>query len=271
MKREFLHLRDYIQDLQSRGCYFFDRNDAISHIGSSSTNFKRMAQRLSEKHQIKRLLGNCIVIVPVEYQSVGVIPPTWFIHDFMTHIGVNYHVGLLTAAAIYGASHQQPMVFQVVCDKVLRPIKVGNQHIVFYYRKNIDKKYSDFVKTPTGKMLVSKIELTLCDCLRYIDAVGGINQVATLFKELFEENAIDINKIIGLLDNGFIELANVQRLGYLMEYIELNEFSDKLYQQIKNRGLRYYSLVSSNHSTVGQKKNSKWKLIINKTVELDDL
>ncbi len=272
MKQRFYHLRDYIHDLQSRGVYFFIRTDAILSIGGCATRFKRMAQRLSEKNRIKRLLNDFFVIVPTEYQFTGMIPATWFIHEFMTHINANYYTGLLTAAAIYGASHQQSMIFQVVCDKKsLRPIRLGNQRIGFYYRKVVDKKYSDFVKTPTGKMLVSKVELTVCDCLRYVDAVGGTNQVLTLFSELFEENAIDFDKIIELLDNGLVELSNIQRLGYLTEYLKLNEFSDKLYRQIKSRRLQYYPLIPSVHCKASNQKDRKWKLIINENVEADNL
>ena len=48
-----------------------------------------------------------------------------WIDDLMRFHHVPYYVGLLSAAALHGAAHQQPQEFQVVSGAVLRPLTVG--------------------------------------------------------------------------------------------------------------------------------------------------
>jgi hypothetical protein len=60
---------------------------------------------------------------PLEYREAGGPPASWFIDDLMRFLGQPYYVGLLSAAAIHGAAHQQPMVFQgrvVICLGAVR-------------------------------------------------------------------------------------------------------------------------------------------------------
>ena len=43
-----------------------------------------------------------------ENRVAGAPPASWYIDDFMKAIGAPYYVGVLTAAALHGAAHQQP-------------------------------------------------------------------------------------------------------------------------------------------------------------------
>ena len=63
------------------------------------------------------------------------LPATWFIDALMKHFSQEYYVGLLTAAALHGAAHQQPMTFQVITDKRTRNITVGELFIEFICKK----------------------------------------------------------------------------------------------------------------------------------------
>ena len=65
------------------------------------------------------------MIVPLEYLHAGGPPPSLFIDDLMKAMERPYYVGLLSAAALHGASHQQPQEFQVFSDRPIRPIQVG--------------------------------------------------------------------------------------------------------------------------------------------------
>ena len=49
------------------------------------------------------------VVVPGGYCSAGGPPAIWFIEDLMRHLGRRYYVALLSAAALHGAGHQQPV------------------------------------------------------------------------------------------------------------------------------------------------------------------
>ena len=52
----------------------------------------------------------------------------------MAHIGVDYRVSLLSAAAVHGSSHQAAMVFQVIAPKQLRSFETGHHRIQFVYQ-----------------------------------------------------------------------------------------------------------------------------------------
>ncbi|MET0637788.1 MAG: type IV toxin-antitoxin system AbiEi family antitoxin [Chitinophagaceae bacterium] len=54
----------------------------------------------------------------------------------MNSLNKKYYVGLLSAAALYGAAHQQPMEFFVITEKpALRNIKSKKLKINFYVKK----------------------------------------------------------------------------------------------------------------------------------------
>ena len=53
-------------------------------------------------------------IIPVEYSSVGMIPPVLYIDDLMKYLGRPYYISLLSAAVFYGAAHQRPQEFSVI-------------------------------------------------------------------------------------------------------------------------------------------------------------
>jgi predicted transcriptional regulator of viral defense system len=119
-------LPDYIDTLQSQGQYWFLRHRAMSDVNLSSDAFKLAAYRLIKKTRIQRIRGEFYVIIPLEYRSVGCLPAPWFIDDLMQYCRSDYYVGLLSAAALYGAAHQQPMTFQVITNCTLQD-KIAGQ------------------------------------------------------------------------------------------------------------------------------------------------
>jgi AbiEi antitoxin C-terminal domain len=97
---------------------------------------------------------------------------------------LGYYVGLLSAAAVHGSSHHQPQEFQVVTDRSVRPITVGQTRIRFFASKFIDKAAVTEVKTPTGTMRISTPETTAIDLVRFAKAAGYLDNVATVLSEL---------------------------------------------------------------------------------------
>src|SRR5438128_2748406 len=119
---EKVSLLEYLDTLQSRGRYFFTKKDALTDLGCSEETLERSIRRLERKKRVANIKPGFITITPVEYKSWGVIPSEWFIHPLMQYLECSYYVGLLSAAALYGAAHQQPQQFQVITDKVVRKI-----------------------------------------------------------------------------------------------------------------------------------------------------
>jgi hypothetical protein len=78
------------------------------------------------------------------------------------------------------------MEFQVVTDKRLSSIHAGQSLLTFHFRKDMGVIAAgiDAHKTETGTMQVSGAELTALDLLRYPDAAGGIDAIATVLMDL---------------------------------------------------------------------------------------
>ena len=105
-----------VDDLQSGGRCTFDRSEALSALRVDALNLKKAATRLGSKRRIVAPRRGFYVIVPLEYRATGAPPPSWFSDNLMRHLGRPYYVGVLSAAALHGAGHQQPQEFQVMTD-----------------------------------------------------------------------------------------------------------------------------------------------------------
>lgn len=266
MKRYISGLIDYVDTLQSEGQYWFLRSQALEVLGVSADAFKLAAYRLAKKGRIKRIHAEFFVIVPLEYQSVGCLPASWFIDDLLKYCQADYYVGLLSAAAIYGAAHQQPMAFQVMSNRRLQSKVAGQLRLEYHYKKTIKAIHSQQIKTETGYMQVSTSEVTLCDIVRYMDAAGQIHNVATVIDEMAEQ--VSISNIIALIKGADVEIATIQRLGYLMEYLNFSVDLAPLQQVIKDNQPHYRSLVTGSDAKVLE-RNKRWRVLVNERVEPD--
>jgi predicted transcriptional regulator of viral defense system len=257
-------LYKYVDQLQSRGGYVFTENDVMEALQCSVVAFRHAALRLIAKKRIARVRPGYYVIVPMEYNLVGVPPPNWYIDKLMRDYYIlPYYVGLLTAAALYGAAHQQPQVFQIITTKVLKPIILPRTKIRFYVKKNINDQFLTRKNTPTGYMTVSSPELTALDLVQYIESAGHLNNVATVLIELVE--TIDVNRLVVVAKQ--FPLAIVQRLGFLLEtFTELT--IEPLYQWVSTQDTRAIGL-RADRGYKKSKQNKRWKIWVNEKVEPD--
>lgn len=258
-------LPQYVDYLQSKGSYILLRENAINTLGMSPLAFNMAVCRLTQKGRVMMVRQGFYAIVPLEYRNAGGIPASWFIDSLMQFHKQPYYVGLLSAAALHGAAHQQPQEFQVVTNKVLRPITVGRTQIRFFLKREINSPFVTKIKTMTGYMCVSIPELTAVDLLKYLDAAGQINNAATVIVELAEK--IDSKKLLAVVTKS--ELPIVKRLGYLLDTFTHTELTKPLYEWFCRKKTTFSSLVSS-RSNKNIVKNQKWKLFINEKIEIDE-
>ncbi|MBI4604007.1 MAG: type IV toxin-antitoxin system AbiEi family antitoxin [Planctomycetes bacterium] len=241
------------------------REQALAALGVSDEALKKAVRRLVEKRRLAVPRRGFYVIVPVEYREVGAPPPSWFIDALMKFHDQPYYVGILSAAALQGAAHQQPQEFQVVTSAQLRPVVAGRSRIRFFRKCHIERTPTVGIKTETGAMNVSRPEATALDLLRYLEAAGHLGHVVTVLAELAERldalRLADIAKAEG-------DLSNAQRLGYLLEQVGAGEVAGALAEWIASQRPRFVALRPG-HPSRRAPKVARWRVVVNERVEAE--
>jgi predicted transcriptional regulator of viral defense system len=258
-------LEKWVNDLQANGRYSFLRSEAVAESGLTPEAVKKALQRLSQRGRIAKAKDYFYVIVPLEYSRVGAPPPSWYIHDLMAAIKLPYYVGLLTAAAQHGSSHQQPQEFQVTTDRSVRPIVVGNARIRFFASKFVNDAAAQDVKTPTGIMRVSTPETTAIDLVRFAKAAGYLDNVATVISEL--SDSLNPKKLLAAakLTN---DVPNAQRLGYILDQVKARELAKPLHAWIARQSAHLVPLRSGRLDTEAS-EDRRWQILVNRPLEIE--
>ena len=257
-------LSEYVDSLQSKGRYIFTQQQAIRDLVSSAATIRVAASRLIAKQRIVKLRFTLYLIVPLEYKAAGAPPASWYIDALMQHHKQPYYVALLSAAALHGAAHQQPQIFQVITNKPLRPAIIGRTKIEFIVKKNIEGSAVIPIKTTTGYMRVSTTETTAFDLIHYVKRSGYLNNVATVLTELSE--TIDPEKL--LIAAKQEKLVVVQRTGYLIANYGKKETTNLLLQWLKTQRSSAIALRTDKEH-VNKKRDPDWKVWVNEIIEID--
>lgn len=259
-------LAAFVDALQAHGRYVFSKEEAAGALKLSEVALKSAARRLRAKNRLARPRRGLFVIVPLEYLSAGAPPPPWYIDELMKFHGHPYYVGLLSAAALHGAGHQQPQEVQIVTDAPLRPTRAGRARIHFFVKRSIDRTATVEVKTYTGRMRVSSPEATALDLVRYNKHAGSLSNVATVLAELAEK--LDRLRLVEAAQAD-VELACVQRLGFLLELVGARHLTGPLSRWLATRTVRP-TLLRTDRSAEGSCRDPRWHVLVNETVEADE-
>ena len=258
-------LSGWVDSRQSQGLYFFTREEAIQSLQQTETAFKQAAARLAKKKRIARIHRGFFIIIPLEYASTGVLPAEWFIADLMRYMGQHYYVGLLSAAVLHGAAHQQPQQFHVVTTVPLREIQTNLLAIAFFFKTKFAGVQVTKIKVQTGHIRVSTPEATAIDLIRYAKRIGGVDRVLTVLQELGE--AMEPEKLVEAVKADG-RIAYAQRLGFLLERAGFSDLTYSLSQWAQERKPLPARLEPS-IPTSGCKKDQRWKILVNVDVESD--
>lgn len=258
-------LLEWIESRQSRGIYYFTREDVLKELKQDKKVLDQAIFRLYSKSRVVSVYRGFYLIIPVEYKTWGVLPVDWFISDLMAYLEQPYYVGLLTAADYHGASHQKPQVFHVVTNKPVRAVTCKRVKIKFFVKKNISSSPVERRNTQTGYLNISTPEATSIDLLRYLYSSGGLSNVLTVLQELSEkinpDTLVEAAEIDGCM-------AYIQRLGWLIERTEYANKASKLKKWVENINPPFVPL-DSKLPIKQSEKNQHWRLWINTKVEGD--
>lgn len=269
-----LKIRDWVLQLPQRGRLTFSNDDIFKQYPS----FRKEAiastlKRLVKNGKIRSVWRGFYVVVPVEYELRGVVPPIFYIDQLMSHLQKDYYIGLLNAAQIYGAAHQQPQEFTVIVGKTgLRDKLKNGVKINFVTKKEIPHDFIRKKVSQTGYISLSSPELTAFDLLLYQKEVGSLGRVCTVLNELVDE--MDFEK----LTPDFLMLfpaAIIQRFGYILgEVLERADKAEVFLDKTKQAGIKFRKTLLKPNAQSDKlseyPQNETWKIKINEQIEIDE-
>lgn len=256
-------MAQWVESLQSHGRYAFTRLDAMSETGRSFIATQTALRRLKERGRVVSPRRGFYVVVPPEYRATEAPPASWFIDDLMRFVGQPYYVGLLSAAALHGAAHQQPMVFQVVTDRPTRIARAGGVSLHFVKSGVVERVRVIDVQTETGSMRVASPETTALDLVRYPAAAGHLSNVATVLVELCER--IEADALAAQMH--LVRVPDIQRLGYLLDAVGEVDLALPLAAWLEQRRPRVVPLRTGG-PTEGN-LDRRWRVLVNEDLEAD--
>jgi predicted transcriptional regulator of viral defense system len=246
-------LHDWIEALPEDGRYVFTRAETTGVTDASDAAIKMTLYRLKRSGAIVSPRRDFFVVVPREYRSAGCPPATWFIDDLMRHLGRRYYVALLSAAALHGAGHQQPMAFQVIADAAERDIEVGRVRLEFHVSNRFEGAATQSMQTETGTMIVATPETTAFDLVRF-PAAAGLSE--KLDPEALAAGADRVSR------------SDVQRLGWLLDFVEESALADCLATTLADKRLLPTPLTAA-RDAADAPLDPRWRVLVNDDVEPD--
>ncbi|MDR2948737.1 MAG: type IV toxin-antitoxin system AbiEi family antitoxin [Prevotella sp.] len=264
-------VKKWIEEMQSSGKSCFSFSEAlVSFPAHHADSLKRSLTRLSGKRKICSVWKGFYVIIPLEYQSKGIVPAVFYIDQLMRFLGRDYYISLLNAAEFYGAAHQRPMEFSVMTTPPsLRSTSKKDIKINFNNKSLILSHYTEQRKTPTSYINISAPELTATDLIQFEKVIGGLNRASTVLYELaascrFKKLKADFFE--------YVPVPVIQRLGYLLEAeLDCQKQADELYFVAGKYGCQFRRTPLKNRKSIaGYPVNEKWNIIINEQIEIDE-
>ena len=260
-----MKVKEYIDSLVSKGRYHFTLKELKENLEFSKESIRVNLARLKKAGEIASPARGYYIVIPLEYRSLGSLPPDQFIPGLMKFWDIPYYVGLLSAGMYYGAAHQQPQVFQVMTSVSRENLEVGRVRVTFYMNKYLDQCPVREFNTARSVLLVSSPEATALDLVAYPRASAGFSNILTVLSELVE--SMDLEEFRKVLHTKR-DVPVLQRLGYLLEVLEENAFANLIAQHLDNCRCDKVMLNPRNPRREGE-SSKRWKLVINEHIESD--
>ena len=256
----------FVDARQRLGQYSFTDSELAAASPQSPVARRAALGRLHRLGRVVRPLPRhrFFVVVPHEHHSAGAPPLAWYLDALMRFLGVpDYYVGLLTAAQWHGASHFAVQETQVVVPHQMRPIQVGRERIRFV-TKSAAAATPVVVRTAEGGTVrVSTPEATAADLVRYADAAGGLNLVATVLAELAPRlNPAALTAAVAATP----DQAAAQRLGFILDQVAGGRLTAPLARWLAAQHPRIRPL-DAQAPVAGAAVDPRWRLRLNTIVE----
>ena len=129
------YIDEYLDELRSKGRYAFTLDEPKERFNVSDKALNQNMYRVKLKKKIVQVRKGFYTLLPAEYSRQGIIPVNMFVDDMMKALGKKYYVGLISAAALHGAGHQQPMETFIITERpALRSIRNKKLKLNFFIK-----------------------------------------------------------------------------------------------------------------------------------------
>lgn len=257
------YIQNYLIQVRATGRYTVTLDELKQRFDVTDKALQQGIFRLKSKDQIAQVRQGFYAIIPPEYAHSGMLPPSLMIDDMMTYLNRDYYVALNTAAALFGAAHQQPMEFRVMIHKpALRNIETDKLRIQFFTKHEWQKNQTTLVKTDAGYMQVSVPGMTAFDLVQYHPKIGGISHCLEILAELAERmRPSELRRIARTQKR-----PAIQRLGFLLTLLGADRLTSVLHKFVETEHPKVIplSLAHKNRNGVLDKN---WHIIINTPID----
>jgi predicted transcriptional regulator of viral defense system len=264
-KNKYAKWDRFLVELQKKGRYAFTIDDLRNYFDLSEEALLQGLFRFKVKKQVAQIRKGFYAIITPEYAKQGMLPYHLFIDDLMKSLNKPYYVALLSASALYGAAHQQPMEYYVIAQTPA-PRSINSKKLKISFLSKNNWEQDDIIQktTDAGYINVSSPELTALDLLAYAEK-NGLNRVTTVLHELAQ--TIKIAQLSRTLKK-YSNTPVIQRLGYIMDKVlDEKKIAEVLLKNLKDRNVSPV-LLSTQKSKNGL-LDETWKVIINMEIESD--
>ena len=228
--------------------------------GSSPGSVRVAVAEAQRRHLLFSPVRGLYVLIPPQYRHEGTVPADWFLDDLCRHLGRNYYLGYLSAAARHGAAHQAAQVTQTVVN---RPVtdRTSGPRLRFYTDARMSIWPVATATGPTGSLRVATPETCAFDLAQAPGRGGGVGNVATVLREL----TLDADRLAEQTSQR--SRAATRRLGFLLESVKSDVELSALEESAK--GDRNRTLLNPKGGAHGA-IDRRWKVIVTVAVEPDE-
>lgn len=253
--------------LLSRGQHFVTTAEVAELVGVDKSKVHLSLHRARDARKIISVTKGGWVPVPPEYRDAGAPPAIHYVDPLMAHLGHPYYVGFLSSARIYGASHQAPMVLQVVTPALLRDRRIGGSRLQFIRRAATANRSVQQHNVPTGRVTIATVETTVLDIVEAPDLAAGLGNIGNIIGEFALDSLINGTR---LAEAAAAYPATVaQRAGWLTEFmareLQVTVELDDLAELVTSRD---YTALDPRSPQDGH-HDRRWRIVENTEVEHD--
>jgi len=265
-------LGGWIKQREQLGTPCFSLEEARAAFPALSSNVLTMSlSRYRAQGIIQAVHKGFFVVIPPQYALQKRVPDAYYISQLMNHLGKPYYISLLSAASLWGASHQAVMVTHLMTRLPQSSTSSRkNNTLRWFYRREISSEFLVSKNGETAPIAYSNAELTAVDLVHWAKKIGGMSAVATVLAELRESTNF-ANAAAGVFKTA--DVSDIQRLGYLYEVVLGDRAqSETIYSEMKKLSsvLRNVPLVPGSKDTAFR-RDARWHIDVNTEVEVDDL